>query len=160
MLETGKNTYVTVAEADLYVQEHYRDKNALRAHWSVCSDEYKEQYLLKSIQEIEALPFVGRKTTWSQKLQFPRTLLNAPLHTRISPVYLLYRDSEREVPQCVKDAQIENALGIIRGEYRPASKAAVLSSLGLTPPEQPAKGRLSSEHAETLLKPFLGALRA
>jgi hypothetical protein len=35
-----------------------------------------------------------------------------------------------------------------------------LSCLGLLPPVTEAKGRLSSERAETLLKPFLGAIKA
>lgn len=87
MLQVGKNTYVTVSEADEYIAAHYTEKNILRAHWTVCPEEFKEQYLLKSIQQIESLPFVGRKTVWSSELQFPRTLLNAPLYTRRSPCF-------------------------------------------------------------------------
>jgi len=160
MLQVGKNTYVTVSEADEYITAHYTEKNILRAHWTVCPEEFKEQYLLKSIQQIEALPFVGRKTVWSSELQFPRTLLNTPLYTRRSPVFLMYNRSDNEIPEEVKEAQIENALGIIRGEYKPTARAVVLSCLGLLPPVTEAKGRLSSERAETLLKPFLGAIKA
>ena len=160
MLEVGKNSYVTVQEATEYINAHYSAKNALCAHWTACPDDYKERYLLKSMQEIEALPFVGRKTVWSNELQFPRSLLNAPLYVRNNPVFVLYNRSENKVPQEVKAAQIENALGIIRAEYKPTSKATVLASLGLIPPETKESGKLSSKKAETLLTPFLGAIKA
>lgn len=160
MLEVGKNTYVTIEEADAYIAENYSEKNILRAHWTVSSDEYKEQYLRKSMIEIESLPFVGRKTIWSGELQFPRTLLNAPLYVRRSPIYLLYNRSDGEVPKEVKEAEIENALGIIQKSYRPTSKAAVLSALGLVPVFSQESGKLSSEKAERLLKPFLGTIKA
>ena len=160
MLEVGKNTYVTIEEADEYIAENYSEKNILRAHWTVCPDEYKEQYLRKSMIEIEALPFVGRKTIWSSELQFPRTLLNAPLYARRSPIFLLYNRNDAEVPREVKAAEIENALGIIQKSYRPTSKAAVLSALGLVPVFSDGTGVLSSEKAERLLKPFLGAIKA
>lgn len=160
MLEVGKNTYVTIAEADKYIEENYSPKNILRAHWAVCPDEYKEQYLRKSMIEIEALPFVGRKTIWSSELQFPRTLLNAPLYVMHSPIYLMYNRDDSKVPKEVKEAEIENALGIIQKSYRPTSKAVVLSALGLVPAFSEGTGKLSSEKAERLLKPFLGAIKA
>nr|DAL86603.1 MAG TPA: Putative Head Tail Connector Protein [Caudoviricetes sp.] len=160
MLEVGKNTYVTIEEADEYIAENYSEKNILRAHWTVCPDEYKEQYLRKSMIEIEALPFVGRKTIWSSELQFPRTLLNAPLYVMHNPIYLMYNRDETKVPKEVKEAEIENALGIIQKSYRPTSKAAVLSALGLVPVFSDGTGVLSSEKAERLLKPFLGAIKA
>lgn len=160
MLEVGKNTYVTIQEADAYIADNYSPKNILRAHWTVCPDEYKEQYLRKSMIEIEALPFVGRKTIWSGELQFPRTLLNAPLYVRRSPIFLLYSRNDAEVPREVKAAEIENALGIIQKSYRPTGKAAVLSALGLVPVFSERSGVLSSEKAERLLKPFLGTIKA
>ena len=160
MLEVGKNTYVTIEEADEYISENYSEKNILRAHWTVCPDEYKEQYLRKSMIEIEALPFVGRKTIWTGELQFPRTLLNAPLYVMHNPVYLMYNRDETKVPKEVKEAEIENALGIIQKSYRPTSKAAVLSALGLVPVFPGGTSVLSSEKAERLLKPFLGAIKA
>lgn len=160
MLEVGKNSYVTVQEATEYITAHYSEKNALRAHWAACSDEYKETYLLKSLQEIEALPFVGRKTVWTNTLQFPRSLLNAPLYVRRNPVYILYNRSDSKIPQEVKAAQIENALGIIRTEYKPTSKAVVLAALGVIPSETQECEKLSSKKAETLLAPFLGVIKA
>lgn len=160
MLEVGKNTYVTIEEADEYIAENYSEKNILRAHWTVCPDEYKEQYLRKSMIEIEALPFVGRKTIWTGELQFPRTLLNAPLYVMHNPVYLMYNRDETKVPKEVKEAEIENALGIIQKSYRPSSKAAVLSALGLVPVFPGGTSVLSSEKAERLLKPFFGAIKA
>lgn len=160
MLEVGKNTYVTIDEATEYIEANYSAKNILRAHWTVCPDEYKEQYLKKSLIEIEALPFVGRKTIWTNGLQFPRTLMNAPLYTIRNPVYLMYNRDQFEVPKEVKEAQIENALGIIQKEYRPEAKATVLSALGLVPSFPDTGAKLSSERAAELLKPFLGALKA
>lgn len=160
MLEVGINTYVTIEEATEYIEANYSSKNILRAHWTVCPDEYKEQYLKKSLTEIEALPFVGRKTVWSGALQFPRTLLNAPLYAVRNPIWMMYNYNAYEVPPQVKAAQVENALGIIKKEYRPTSKAVVLAALGLVPSFPDTGAKLSSERAAELLKPFLGALKA
>lgn len=160
MLEVGKNTYVTIAEADEYIELHYAEKNILRATWTVLPDDYKERYLLKSMQELESLPFVGRKTIWSSDLQFPRTLLNAPIYTRRSPLFILYNFKDNEVPAEVKAAEIENALGIIKKEYRPTTKAAVLMALGLVPAFTDTESVISSDKAATLLKPFLGSIKA
>lgn len=160
MLEVGKNTYVTIEEATEYIEENYSPKNILRAHWDVCPDEYKEQYLRKSMIEIESLPFVGWKTIWTGPLQFPRTLMNAPLYVMHNPIYLMYNNNAYEVPLQVKQAEIENALGIIKKEYRPTSKAVVLAALGLVPAFSENTSKLSSERAEELLKPFLGTIKA
>ena len=159
MLEIGENTYVTLEEADRYVATYYSEKHPLRAHWEVCPTEYKERYLLQSMQEIEALPFVGRKAFRNGRLQFPRSLENIPFRLHCHPLYGSLRCTETEVPQEVKDAQTENAIGIIRKEYKPTVKAVVLSVLGLIPPESDGSGILSSKRAEELLRPFLGSLR-
>ena len=160
-LIVGENTYVTIEEATAYIEDHYSERDILRVHWTVCPEEYKTMYLLRALEEIEALPFVGRKTIFTNRLQFPRTLQNAPLYIMRSPIYLMYNYDTFKIPPQVKCAQIENVIdGLIRASYRPTKRAMVLYALGLVPDVQQRTGRLSSVKAERYLKPFLGTLKA
>lgn len=160
-LIVGENTYVTIDEATAYIEENYSERDILRVHWTVCPEEYKTMYLLRALEEIEALPFVGRKTIFTNKLQFPRTLENAPLYVMRSPIYLTYNYDSFKIPPQVKCAQIEDAIdGFIRASYRPTKRAMVLNALGLVPEDQARTGKLSSQKAERYLKPFLGTLKA
>jgi len=160
MLTVGKDTYVTIEEATEYIQGHYSEKNILRAHWEVAPQEYKEQYLKQSLEEIEALPFIGRKSLYTNELQFPRILSSMPYFITRHPVYRLYYGDETKVPDAVKEAQIENALGVIRKTYRPTQAALILQKLGLVPQYADDAGKLSSAKASRLLSPFLGSLKA
>lgn len=160
MLTVGKNTYVTIEEATEYINAHYSPKNILRAHWTVAPDEFKEQYLLQSLEEIEALPFIGRKRLFASELQFPRIYNSVPYSVSRHPLYRIQFGGEGEVPEQVKWAQIENALGIIRKSYRPDKAALIVLKLGLVPEYNDTAGQLSSERAERLLTPFLGSLKA
>lgn len=84
--------YVTVVEANQYVSQNYMLEDEARTRWESLDDDSKKALLRKSLQSIELLPFVGRKTGGTeQKLQFPRC-------------------PSTEVPWQVKAAQVENAL--------------------------------------------------
>ncbi|MGN0807975.1 MAG: DnaT-like ssDNA-binding protein [Candidatus Coproplasma sp.] len=160
MLTVGKNTYVTIDEATEYINSHYSQKNILRAHWTVAPDEFREQYLLQSVAEIEALPFIGRKYNYVNELQFPRIYANVPYNISRHPIYRIQYGEEGKVPEQVKFAQIENALGIIKKSYRPDKAALIVLKLGVVPEYKEVMGDLSSERALRLLTPFLGSLRA
>lgn len=71
-LEVGKNSYVTVAEADEYITSHYRSNSKDRQRWSELPEEDKEILLQNACTEIELLPFPGRKADREQELAFPR----------------------------------------------------------------------------------------
>lgn len=83
--------YVTLEEANQYIQGFYSSKDPLRASWDALTDADREALLRKSFQVLELLPFTGHKTTTTQTTAFPR----CPSET---------------VPDDIKFAQIENAL--------------------------------------------------
>ena len=83
--------YVTIAEANDYIAAHYLSTDPLRVSWDSLTDEYKQVFLTRSYDAIEMLPLRGRKASCSQQTAFPRW-------------------PDTTIPECVKSAQIENAL--------------------------------------------------
>ena len=83
--------YVTIAEANDYIAAHYLSTDPLRASWDSLTDEYKQVLLTRSYDAIEMLPLRGRKASCGQQTAFPRW-------------------PDTTIPECVKSAQIENAL--------------------------------------------------
>ena len=83
--------YVTIAEADAYIIAHYLPTDPLRVAWESLIDEYKQVLLTRSYEAIETLPLRGRKASCGQQGAFPRW-------------------PDTAVPECVKSAQIENAI--------------------------------------------------
>lgn len=71
-LEVGKNSYVTVAQADEHIASHYRSNNTDRQRWDELAEEDKETLLINACAELELLPFQGRKANRDQELSFPR----------------------------------------------------------------------------------------
>lgn len=96
--------YVTIAEANAYITAHYLSTDPLRIAWESLIDEYKQVLLTRSYDAIEMLPLRGRKASCDQQTAFPRW-------------------PDTAVPECVKSAQIENAIELGNpseeaGEYR------------------------------------------
>ena len=85
--------YVTLDEANTYVQEHYTLEDNDRIFWENLSDDSKAVYLRNSFESIERLPFAGRKTNPEQVTAFPRF-------------------PSTEIPLDIKYAQIENAVSL------------------------------------------------
>lgn len=83
--------YVTVEEADTYVEQYYISEDSLREEWDALDTDDKEALLRKSFANIETLPFLGRKTDPTQENAFPR-------------------NGKTDVPWQIKHAQVENAL--------------------------------------------------
>ena len=83
--------YVTIAEANDYIAAHYLSTDPLRVSWDSLTDEYKQVLLTRSYDAIEMLPLRGRKASCDQQTAFPRW-------------------PDTTIPECVKSAQIENAL--------------------------------------------------
>lgn len=159
----GKDTYVTPAEADEYIEAHRKESDALRVHWSVLTEQEKELYLCKSCQQLERVMFIGKKYYADQVLAFPRRRNAGGGYIPCNPLYHYLQD-EKEVPQEVKAAQIENALGIIRSEYTSFRNDPFLNALGILPdvaqmPAEPVQNCLESDYAATLLNGWTGAGR-
>lgn len=71
-LQINEDSYITVAEANEYVQNYFLENDPLRISWQSSSDNDKEIYLRKSCLLIDSLPFRGGKLNKNQTLAFPR----------------------------------------------------------------------------------------
>lgn len=85
--------YVTLSEAEEYVETHYLSNSSTRLAWYSLSSTDKAVLLRNSFAAIEALPFRGAKTSATQTQAFPRY-------------------PSTEIPQRVKDAQVANAIAL------------------------------------------------
>ena len=158
MLEVGVNTYVTITEADDYIESNFGEYDDLAVIWGVLSNREKERYLRASLGQIEALVIPGRPLDRDQPLQFPRCGV--------------FRSGI--IPQEVKDAQVENAVEILNSECkaRADEQMKTLGTLGVikntkynkremgeiglgsTLTGEEKKGALESKAAEELLRPW------
>lgn len=149
MLTVGTDSYITLEEANAYIEAQYRATSELRALWNAITDSDKESYLKQSLQEIDRMQLMGLKYRREQLLQFPR--------------------NGWEVPQIIKDAQAENALGILHYELmdRKRKQMNAVNGLGfiksvkpqeVMQAEQPVtnpRKLLTSEKATKLIKGWL-----
>lgn len=95
--------YVTVEEADTYIESRYVTTNVDRVRWEALEDSDRGVYLLQSVEAIDVLPFHGKKYLEEvQVLSFPRVV----------GYDYLYLASTPTIPDVVKYAQIENALSL------------------------------------------------
>lgn len=85
------SSYVTIEEANVYIQNNLLSTDPLRISWEALPDEDKQVLLNRSAAAINSLPFTGRKMNVNQENAFPR-----------------YPNTD--VPDDIKAAQIENAL--------------------------------------------------
>lgn len=85
------SSYVTIEEANVYIQNNLLSTDPLRISWEALPDEDKQVLLNRSATAINSLPYPGRKMYANQENAFPR-----------------YPNTE--VPDDIKAAQIENAL--------------------------------------------------
>ncbi len=130
MLEENINTYATILFADDYIENHFSPFYPLRVHFSVLTDIEKGSYLKASLQEIERLPFIGRKRLVNQPLAFPRLRSG---NSNLSPTYMsMFIGENISIPECIKEAQVENALGILLKEISSVSdkQFMTMQSLG------------------------------
>ena len=85
--------YVDLAYADSYVAAHFLSTDELRMTWEGLDEMDKEVLLRRSFESLESLPFSGRKTDPKQPNAFPRC-------------------PYEEVPEAIKNAQVENAVSL------------------------------------------------
>lgn len=155
MLEVGKNSYISVENADELVRILFPTYDGYRVYWSVLTEDEKESYLIRSMQQIESLHIAGCKHNLNQLLKFPRI-------------------KEKGVSETVKMAQFYNAIGCMNDDLKSAEKTQQqsLQSLGIaenmkfnkrfsaeidmgTTSFAVKKNPLSSVKAYNLLKPYL-----
>jgi len=90
----GANSYVTVAEFNAYLALRYPSRSAP-------TEAVAEGYLLRAMDYLESLDFIGGKATDAQPLQWPRD------RVRIDG----YAITSSEIPKELKVAQYEAAYG-------------------------------------------------
>lgn len=79
MLTVGTDSYVTLEDANSYVEKNYTTSNAYRRKWEQLTDQDKESLLRSSTSAIDQLKFIGAKRSRSQRLQFPRVTMTGLL---------------------------------------------------------------------------------
>lgn len=105
------DSYISVANSDIYLSANYISTDAKLIAWNALSDANKEVLLRKATQIIDRLPFVGTKSTTTQLLEFPRSLYTNNLdYYDDSSVYV-----QPDPPQNVLDAQCEIAFDLGQG---------------------------------------------
>lgn len=155
--------YVTLDYVDEYLNIYYPRLDSLACHFKVLSDEDKIAWLMSSAYAINNLVMQGCRVDKNQEFAFPRKECFKP--------YI--------IPDEVKDAQIENALGLFNEHLSARSEQQIktMLSLGLmknmkyskremgnvglsesladVSVSKPKK-RLASEEAERILRPWIG----
>lgn len=90
----NKIGYVSIEDANNYISSHYLSTDTKRDSWDKMSEEDKTVLLTQSLDIIENLSFIGRKTDKEQELSFPR-------------------NGSKVIPEKIKSAQIVGALSIL-----------------------------------------------
>ena len=146
--------YVTLEEANAYVEDHFLSSDMSRVAWELLSDADKMVLLRNSYRTIEMLTFRGRKTTATQPSAFPRW-------------------PSTDVPDQVREAQILNAIALAdESTQSDATYYDKLRTFGVksyqigdlsetlnTPAENAetsARNGIYSQEAFRLLRPWLG----
>ena len=151
-IEVGKDTYITAADSDTYVQSYFVSGDAKRAAWEALSETDKEVYLRNATARLELLKFSGRKSSVDQTLQFPRT-------NYISREWV----EQDDVPEAIKNAQVEEALEMccpskdtkVQDFRRRGVRSASLGRLSESFDHRFATN-LNSLKAQDLVLPYLG----
>lgn len=71
-LIVGKNTYVTLEEAERIISNSFISSDKAYQKWQTLSNGDKEVLLQNSCRDIDNLKFEGRRKNLSQTLEFPR----------------------------------------------------------------------------------------
>lgn len=159
-LTVGTDSYVTLAECETYLAEHYLSSDLTA--WDATTDADKEVLLRRAAQTIDRQPLQGFKSVSTQTMQFPRMMYSDFYYTTEST---LRRDEnwyiQTEVPEAVKDAQCEIALSALSGTPERVSMAREgvrsyrLGNLSETLSADAVKAIVSHE-ARELLAPYVG----
>lgn len=107
------DSYITLEEANTYIQSYYTKTDSLRTIWEALEDEQKEILLRRSFMKINSLPFTGRKLNSNQSLPFPRFGSdNGMNNVKAAQVeYALYKSDKMNNSE-IEQRQVLRSLGI------------------------------------------------
>jgi hypothetical protein len=112
-ITVGTDTYISVDDADAYVDAHYVSTHAKSIAWEMLKDADKEIYLRNAARTIDRQPLIGQKAT-TQTMEFPRAIyIGLSAGYDVHTTALIYGADwyvESEVTDEVKYAQVEIAL--------------------------------------------------
>lgn len=72
-IEVGKNSYMTIEEADKIVEDQYFEDDAEYEYWNSLDNKGKTRLILKGTSEIDILPFLGSKVV-GFGMSWPRSI--------------------------------------------------------------------------------------
>ena len=107
-LEMLKDTYVTVAQADQYVKEHYLSSEPLRIQWESLPEEDKEVYLRRAFEQMNALPYTGRRKNMRQLLPFPRYIWRPSDWNNVYRAQIIIAYEALDTARSTENAEIES----------------------------------------------------
>lgn len=131
-ITVGTDTYISIADADTYVDLFYLSADAKKVAWDLLSDEDKEIHLRRATQSLESVKYPGLKQEENQALSFPRqSIALIPLRRNYS--YSEYWSDlwleSTDVPDDVKFAEVEEALEMASPSSDSGRKATLTSGL-------------------------------
>lgn len=145
--------YVTIFEADTYIQSRYTSTDPVRVAWEKLSEDDQVSILNASADAINSLIVPGRKTYPDSSNVFPRW-------------------PDTEVDDRIKYAQIENALSINQGDesietykrmraygishYSIGNLSETMVQWGGASSSDMLAAGIVSDKAQSFLKPFIG----
>lgn len=160
ILTVGTNSYVTLEEADSLITDTKRAYHPLRVAWTALDSNEKSQLLSRSAKELDTLNFIGRKFNFTQRMAFPRIRSGAtPFILSHNPLYVMHNEDASQIPEVVKQAQVENALALLQERIKKSSNLTFLQELGVAVPDTERKGSIASVYAEQLLQGWIGGYR-
>ena len=131
-ITVGTDTYITVADADTYVDLFYLSADAKKVAWDLLSDADKEILLRRATQSLENIKYPGFKQEENQTLSFPRHS-NALIPLRRNYTYSAYWSDlwleSTAVPDDVKFSEVEEALEMASPSSDSGRKATLTSGL-------------------------------
>lgn len=168
MLTVGTDTFVSVADANVYISEYYLTTDDKYTAWNTLSESGKEIYLRQACRELCLLKYIGVTYEAFQPLPFPRFVGDdyvMAYRQLIAPEAVLYPEMQ-EIPKAVIFAQIEEALETIApSEDTDAfiARNGAVDSYTIGHLSEHFKGSvtdaeavLKSVRAQELMKPYLG----
>lgn len=115
-LVVGTDTYISLADANIYIAANVLSTDAKYIAWTAMSDANKEVTLRLAAQQIDRQPLAGIKVTSTQVMEFPRVLYTEyPIQTTVNDLIYDNWYVQPSVPDAVKHAQVEIAIQIAAG---------------------------------------------
>ncbi len=133
----SSNTYITLAEAEIYFESRLNSAN-----WTAANDATKNQALAHATALLDREPFDGVKASSSQNLKFPRSGLvedGGAVSTSI-------------VPGCVKAAVCELALVLLGSDIQEHSELSKFKRLKVDVIDIEANSDISNSLPDSVMK--------